>query len=176
MDYFPAWDPMDSQAERGGKLVPALPFIQQFERLDQKAAQGDLTTAEYALLSRFDHGKLHQFEQSRELSIELLIEWLSGYKYEDWQRAESRDEMVTGGMRREKARGIVDCLGGMVRRHSHSRAIDMPTLQSEIGLKTHDLADLPANIIQRVPNYFDLPVGHMQQRRLSMFAHTRGYF
>ena len=65
MDYFSCLGPIDPQVERGGKLVPALSFIQQFERLNRKATEGTLTAAEYALLGKFDPGELHQFEQAR---------------------------------------------------------------------------------------------------------------
>ena len=77
MDHLSCLGPIDPQIERDDKLVPALSYLNQFERLNAKAAQGQLTTAEYALLDKLDLGELYQFEQARELSVELLIKWLS---------------------------------------------------------------------------------------------------
>ena len=176
MDYFSCLGPIDPQVERGGKLVPALSFIRQFERLNQKAAQGDLTVAEYALLSKFDPGEIHQFEQARELSVELLIKWLSRYKFKDWRRTESRDEVVTADMREKRAKEIADRLSDTERWHSHGRAIDMVTLQEEVGLKIDDLAALPAGIMQCVRNYFELLKDYMQQKQLPVFIHSKEYF
>lgn len=176
MDYFSCLGPIDPQVERGGKLVPALSFIRQFERLNQKAAQGDLTVAEYALLSKFDPGEIHQFEQARELSVELLIKWLSRYKFKDWRRTESRDEVVTADMREKRAKEIADRLSDTERWHSHGRAIDMVTLQEEVGLKIDDLADLPAGIMRCVRNYFELLRDYMRQKQLPMFVHSKEFF
>lgn len=75
MDYFSCLGPIDPQIEKDGKLVPALSYLSQFERLNQKAHDGALTAAEYALLSKLDLGELYQFEQARELSMELLVKW-----------------------------------------------------------------------------------------------------
>ena len=49
MDYFSCLGPIDPQIEKDGKLVPALSYLNQFERLNKKAAEGKLTSAEYAL-------------------------------------------------------------------------------------------------------------------------------
>lgn len=176
MDYFSCLGPIDPQVEKGGKLVPALAFIQQFERLNKKAAQGDLTAAEYALLDDLDLGELYQFEQARELSIELLIKWLSRYKFKDWHRTETRNKEVTAFMKEKRAKEIADRLSDTERWHSHGRAIDMVTLRDEVGLKIDDLADLPADIIRGIRGYFDLLKDYMQQRKMPVFVHSTGYF
>ena len=176
MDYFSCLGPIDPQVERGGKLVPALSFIQQFERLNRKATEGTLTAAEYALLGKFDPGELHQFEQARELSVELLIKWLSRYKFKDWRRTETRGKEVTAGMREERAKKIADLLSDSERWHSHGRAIDMATLRGEVGLQVDDFAGLPENVIQSVRSYFGLLNEYMQEKKLPMFVHSKGYF
>ena len=84
MDHLSCLGPIDPQIERGGNLFPALSYLNQFERLNRKSEKGELTTAEYALLNKLDLGELYRFEQARELSIELLIKWLSQYKFGDY--------------------------------------------------------------------------------------------
>ncbi len=64
MDHFSCLGPIDPQIEREGQLVPALSYLNQYERLNDKAKNGDLSTAEYALLVKLDLGELHQFEQA----------------------------------------------------------------------------------------------------------------
>ena len=54
LDYFSCLGPIDPQIEKEGRLVPALAYLSQFERLNAKAEAGALTTAEYALLSKLD--------------------------------------------------------------------------------------------------------------------------
>ena len=106
MDHLSCLGPIDPQIEKDGKLVPALSYLQQFERLNMKAQEGQLTTAEYALLSKLDLGELYQFEQARELSIELLIKWLSQYKFKHWTTTETRGIQVTPEMRIGRAEEI----------------------------------------------------------------------
>ena len=103
MDHLSCLGPIDPQIERDDKLVPALSYLNQFERLNAKAAQGQLTTAEYALLDKLDLGELYQFEQAREVSVELLIKWLSRYKFKDWTVTETRKAPVTEDLKRERA-------------------------------------------------------------------------
>ena len=175
MDPLSCLGPIDPQIEKDGKLVPALSYLQQFERLNNKAQEGQLTTAEYALLSKLDLGELYQFEQARELSIELLIKWLSQYKFKDWTKTETRGLDVTPDMRMARAKEIADLLNDTERWHSHGRAIDMRTLQHEVGLKVDDMGTI-GEVHKKVRGYFELLKDYMQREQLYSFVHTREYF
>lgn len=176
MDYFSCLGPIDPQIERDGKLVPALSYIQQYERLNRKAEKGELSTAEYALLDKLDLGELYQFEQARELSIELLIKWLSRYKFKDWDRTETRKEKVTEAMKKDRAKEIAKRLNATERWHSHGRAIDMKTLQDEVGLKIEDVARLSGEIQVHIRSYFELLRDYMRRQELLIFVHSKNYF
>ncbi len=175
MDYFSCLGPIDPQIERDGKLVPALSYLNQFERLNKKAVDGNLTTAEYALLDKLDLGELYQFEQARELSIELLIEWLSRYKFKDWTETETQKISVTEEMKKDRAEEIAALLNNTERWHSHGRAINMDVLQEEVGLKIENIAKNP-KLHKEVRDYFDLLKDYMNREQLYSFVHTRGYF
>ena len=175
MDYFSCLGPIDPQIEKDGKLVPALSYLNQFERLKKKAEAGNLTTAEYALLDKLDLGELYQFEQARELSIELLIEWLSRYKFKDWTETEERKIPVTEEMKKDRAEKIAALLNDAERWHSHGRAISMDMLQEEVGLQIEDISKR-LELYQEVRRYFDLLRDYMNREQLYSFVHTRGYF
>ena len=175
MDHLSSLGPIDPQIERDGKLVPALSYLNQFERLNNKAQAGALTTAEYALVSKLDLGELYQFEQARELSIELLIKWLSNYKFKNWIKNKDRQLEVTPKMKEDRAKEIAALLNNPERWHSHGRAIDMRTLQEEVRLKIDDLAD-NAILHQDVRDYFELLKDYMHREQLMSFIHTREYF
>ena len=175
MDHLSSLGPIDPQIERDGKLVPALSYLNQFERLNNKAQSGALTTAEYALVSKLDLGELYQFEQARELSIELLIKWLSNYKFKNWIKTKDRQLEVTPKMKEDRAKEIAALLNNPERWHSHGRAIDMRTLQEEVRLKIDDLAD-NAILHQDVRDYFELLKDYMHREQLMSFIHTREYF
>ena len=121
MNYFSRLGPIDPQIIKDGKLVPALSYLKQYEKLNERAREGNLTTAEYAMLGQLDIGELHQFEQARELSVELLIKWLSTYKFKDWNRTETEKKKVTGQMKQKRAEEIATLLNDPERWHSHGR-------------------------------------------------------
>ena len=175
MDHLSSLGPIDPQIERDGKLVPALSYLNQFERLNNKAQAGALTTAEYALVSKLDLGELYQFEQARELSIELLIKWLSNYKFKHWTKTEGRQLQVTSEMKECRAKEIAALLNNPERWHSHGRAIDMRTLQEEVGLKIDNLAN-DSVLHKDVRDYFELLKDYMHREQLVSFIHTREYF
>lgn len=175
MDHLSCLGPIDPQIERDDKLVPALSYLNQFERLNAKAAEGQLTTAEYALLDKLDLGELYQFEQARELSVELLIKWLSRYKFKDWTVTETQGIPVTEEMKEEKAEQIAALLNDPERWHSHGRAIDMRTLQEEVGLRIDNLEET-RDLHNHVRRYFGLLRDYMLREKLFSFVHTKEYF
>ena len=175
MDYFSCLGPIDPQIEKEGRLIPALAYLSQYNRLVEKSKSASLSTAEYALLSKLDLGELYQFEQARELSIELLIEWLSKYKFKRWQKTESRGLKVDTKFKRERAKQIADLLNNVDRWHSHGRGIDMETLRSEVGLRIEDMRECPrtAKLVER---YTALLRDYMTRQQLNSFIHTKEYF
>ena len=175
MDHLSCLGPIDPQIERDGKLVPALSYLNQFERLNEKAQNDQLTTAEYALLNKLDLGELYQFEQARELSIDLLIRWLTKYKFKDWKWTETKRKKVSIGMKEERAGEIAALLNDPEKWHSHGRAIDAKTLREEVNLKIDSFEENDA-LYAAIREYFELLRDYMQQGNLISFVHTREFF
>ena len=175
MDYFSCLGPIDPQIEKDGVLVPALSYLNQFERLNEKAQNGELTSAEYALLSKLDLGELYQFEQARELSVELLIKWLSNYKFKNWIQTETRRLPVTQTMKEERSLEIAKALNKNERWHSHGRGIDMKTLTEELNIKIEDYNTIPT-LGKTVREYFELLRDYMIREKMTSFVHTRRFF
>jgi membrane-bound ClpP family serine protease len=175
MDYFSCLGPIDPQIEKEGKLVPALSYLNQFNRLNEKARKGNLTTAEYALLSKLDLGELHQFEQARELSIDLLRKWLSTYKFKNWTKTETRGELVTTETKEKRAKEIADYLSDNEKWHSHGRGINMETLRKELKFKIDDIDEKP-DFSFKVKEYFELLRNYMIRNSISSFVHTKEFF
>lgn len=176
MSYFSVLGPIDPQIEKDGKLVPALSYLSQYQRLCQKAEVGQLNTAEYALLHKLDLGELHQFEQARELSVDLLEKWLSQYKFKDWTTHSSNGAPVTPAEKRTRAKEIGVVLSNNERWHSHGRGIGRETLTGEsIRLKIDKIEDNP-KMLSSVDEYFALLQDYMARERYPTFIHTKEYF
>lgn len=175
MNYFSTLGPIDPQIEKDGKLVPALSYLNQFNRLSEKADDGQLNTAEYALLAKLDLGELHQFEQARALSVDLLESWLSQYKFRDWDFHSSTGQPVADEEKRTRAKEIGTVLSNNERWRSHGRGIARQTLTDEIRLKIDKTEDTPG-LDEKVDEYFGLLRDYMGRENYQMFVHTREFF
>jgi hypothetical protein len=174
MDYFSCLGPIDPQVERNGKLVPALSYLEQFNRLVEKSSSGALTTAEIALLSKLDLAELHTFEQAANLSVDLLVQWLTNYKFKDWKQTVTRGIIVTPIMREERARQIAVALNDHRRWRSHARGIPMRTLTEELNLIVDDFGAQPA-LARTLRDYAEFVNNCMFREGISSFVTSREY-
>ena len=177
MNYFSCLGPIDPQIEREGRFVPAMSYLNQYERFFERAESGELNMAELILLNNFDPGELYQFEQARLLSQDLLTNWLSTYKFRDWDTHSSTGAPVTPEERRERAEEIAKVLGDYKRWRSHGRAISRDTLASEpIRLKIERIEDNP-NLLVALDHYVRSLEYYMSlfilREQPDLFVHTR---
>lgn len=152
--------------------------MNQYQRLYKKAESGQLNTAELVLLNNLDPGELYQFEQARELSHELLTDWLSTYKFKNWRTHSSTGIEVTEEAKRKRAEEIAAALSDNERWRSHGRMISRDTLTSpseKLRLKIEKIED-SRNLAAALADYVGLLKDHMQREQLGLFVHTREYF
>ena len=170
MDYFSCLGPIDPQIMKDGDLVPALSYLNQYLRLREKAETGELNTAEFTLLNKFDPGELYQFEQARELSCELLTNWLSTYKF--------KKDPVTEAQKKGRATKIAEVLSDADRWHSHGRMIsrNILTTDPDINLEIEKLEDT-FDLSPALDAYVGLLLDYVNRIDLDgSFVHTREFF
>lgn len=144
MDYYARLGPIDPQVRnQRGQFVPALGYLQRWDELLAKAANGTLTTAEVQVMLDFDQAELYMYEQAKAQSVDLLIEWLQLYKFKNWMVTETQGTQVTDDMRRDRAQEVAEILSNSGRWHSHGRGISREVLARDVGLQIDDLADHP---------------------------------
>ena len=127
------------------------------------------------MLNKLDLGELYQFKQARELSIELLIKWLTQYKFKNWKNTATTGEKVTRTMKERRAGEIAALLNDPEKWHSHGRAIDARTLRDEVNLKIESFEE-NAELYKAIRDYFELLRNYMHRQNLLSFVHTMGYF
>ena len=174
MNYFSCLGPIDPQIVKDGKLVPAMSYLNQYQRLYKKAESGQLNTAELILLNNFDAGELYQFEQARLLSQDLLTKWLSIYKFRNWDTHSSTGNPVTSEEKRKRAEEIARILSDYGRWRSHGRAISRDTLVSDpIRLRIEKIENNPG-LPSDLNYYIERLEYYMQNiRRHRLIVHTR---
>jgi len=176
MDYFSRLGPIDPQVVKDNRLVPALSYLVQFKRLVRKSQKGELSTAEFALLTKFDLAEIHQYEQARTLTVSLLEKWLVAYKFKNWITTESTKTPVTEGLRQKRAREIAKTLSSNLKWRSHGRGISMETLRGdEIKLLIDDFSKR-SKLSRLIRDYFELLQDFTRTRGVAQFINTREFF
>ncbi|MGA7343234.1 MAG: hypothetical protein WBE72_12720 [Terracidiphilus sp.] len=176
MDYFSVLGPIDPQLNKDDKMVPALGYLEQYERLIKKSKDGKLSTAELAfLINRFDPAELYMYEQARELSISLLKDWLVKYKFKNWKKTATRKLMVTKAMRVNRAEEIAKMLNKIDKWNSHGRGIHMAVLRKDLKLLIRDFGEI-ANLNDRIKDYHRLLQDYLSTVQHSWVIQTREQF
>jgi len=175
MDYYSVLGPIDPQVQRPNSenLIPALGYLEQYNRLIEKSAKGELTTAELGfLIQKFDPAELYYYEQSRELSITLLKEWLVKYKFKNWKKTKTRQIKVKKAMRTARAASIAKQLNNTKKWHLHGRGITMEVLQKDLKLKIEDF-EQNVDLSNKIKTYYGLLVDYMMRRGQMGILHVR---
>lgn len=177
MDYYSRLGPIDPQVQTAkGSMVPALGYLKQYERLVEKDRNGTLTLAEVQLMIEgFDQAELYKYEQARELSVSLLIDWLVNYKFKNWTVTQTKRRRVTEAMRKNRAEEIARELNNTDRWHDHGYGISMAVLRAILKLQINDLDDIPDHCM-KVRQYDTLLSDYMQKIRVEGILHTIGKF
>ena len=179
MNYFSCLGPIDPQIERNidGKprLVPALSYVNQYNKIVQKSQNGTLDSVEFSLLKeQFNLSELETFIQAVELTEDLLKTWLVEYKFKNWRVTETNQIKITKKIKQERAKEIAKNLSDYKRWHSHSRMIDKETLE-KIGLKINDFSEIDG-LKELVDNYYGLLTDFMQNEDIPLFIHNKEHF
>ena len=104
MDYYSQLGPIDPQFYIDEKWIPAMGYIEKFKELNKKSVDGTLTPLEYMLVDKIDLADLHQYEQAREHSVELLEKWLSEYKFKNWHKTETKGKKVDQKVKQKRGK------------------------------------------------------------------------
>jgi hypothetical protein len=138
MDYSSSLGPIDPQVmgSDGSGYIPALGYLDKVDEITRKA---DLSPADVVFLKSLDLAKLALYEQARDLSIDLLKNWLVLYKFKDWNihRTTNPGSPVTAGEKLQRAEEIAGALSNHKRWFSHGRALNVAKLK-ELRLEIDD--------------------------------------
>ncbi len=147
MDYFSQLGPIDPQVKsKEGRFVPALGYLDKVDELLEKARNRTLTDAEFVILKSMDLAELRAYEQAKNLTIDLIKEWLAKYKFKNWIQHSSTGKEVTMEEKRQRAIEIAQELSNTKKWCSHSRPINMDELK-EMKLQINNLEETTYNNI-----------------------------
>jgi hypothetical protein len=175
MDYSSVLGPIDPQVRnKEGRWVAAMGYLDKVNELIDKAKKGSLTQAEFLILKDIDLAELREYEQAKELTIDLLKKWLVKYKFKNWNNHTSSGQKVTEEEKIERAKKIADELSNNKTWKSHGRPINIEILEKTLNLKIEDYSN--DNIIRSlIRPYYGLLSDYIQKNKIPIFIQTRKF-
>lgn len=178
MDYYSILGPIDPQVQKKNheSMIPAMGYVEEYDRLMAKADAGTLNELEASIvIEKLDLAELNSYKHARDLSIELLKQWLVKYKFKNWTTTRTRGLEVTPAMKEQRAHEIADQLGQTSKWHTHGRGINMAVLESDLNLVIEDFGK-NAGLNEKIRAYSQLLQSYTLDRRTSKTVHTLGRF
>lgn len=178
MDYFSVLGPIDPQVQnKEGRLVAALGYLDKINELIEKAQNNTLTQAEFIILKDFDLAELRGYEQAKDLTIDLLENWLVKYKFKNWAthrtNPEKLGQVVTQQEKIDRAKEIAGHLSDNKKWKSHGRPINIETLK-RLGLEIEDYSE-NADRRKLIRNYYEIVSDYVSSRNYRVFVQTRKF-
>jgi len=144
--------PIDAQIKVGRSVVSAYDYKEWVEEKRKKAEeQGSLNPFDAVMVAQITPGELGSVFNALKFAEDLVIEWLTKYKFKKWTVTETRKIPVTEEMKRKRAEEIAKELIDHSKWRSHGRSIKIGNLE-KIGLKITRVDDNPelAEIVYRI--------------------------
>jgi hypothetical protein len=145
MDHRSSLGQIDPQFEGvDGRPQPAQAILSGIETIKKElAASGGILNPVYIpILRNVDPGKLQSATNASNLSRDLVTDWLTKYKFQDWRIHSSDNRPVTDEDRRQRAQEIAAELCNHQKWLSHGRPIKIPDL-ARMRLKITDYGPQP---------------------------------
>jgi len=179
MDYSSSLGPIDPQVFNGQDWVPALGYLDQVERLLEKAKNNTLSNAEYLILQSQDLAMLSRYEQQKNLTVTLLKKWLVEYKFRDWVTHGSSPEKIGKPVsleeKQQRAEDIARLLGDNKTWHSHGRYISADTLRIVVKLKIEDYSK-DSELRNLIRTYNEILTEFIRRNEFAFFLHSKHLF
>ncbi len=117
---------------------------------------------------------LRFYEQARDLSITLLKQWLTKYKFKDWtvHRTTNPGAPVTSQDRDQRAEEIATLLSNNGHWFSHGRFIGMQTLRDKLRLEIDDFG-VDRDLQEAVRRYSDVLSDYLNRLGMPSYVYSR---
>ena len=134
--------PIDAQIQIGRTIGSAYDYEEWFNEKKDEAEDNKLNNAEMIMLAQISPQELKLVHNTLAYGKELVIEFLSKYKFKNWKKTQSSQKNVTQEMRKERAREIAEKLANHSEWRTHGRSLKIADLENS-GLRIDNLKDNP---------------------------------
>lgn len=178
MDYLSVLGPIDPQVQnKEGKWVAALGYLDKVNEAIEKSKKGELSQTEFLMIKDLDLAELRSYEQAKDLTIDLLKNWLVKYKFKNWDVHNTnpalKGQSVTTAEKEKRAEEIADQLSNNRLWKSHGRPINIGGLKL-LKLRVEDFS-ADTTLRPAIRDYYDLLSDYVASNNLPIFVHTRKF-
>ena len=174
MNYFSNLGPIDPQVQtKDGKFVSALGYLDKINEMLDKANKKTLSQAEFLILKDFDLAELRFYETAKELAVDLLKDWLTKYKFKNWNN-HSDGSLVTTNDKIKRAEEIAKTLSDNSKWKSHGRPISMEVLEKELKIKIYNF-DSDPKLAKLIGDYYKMLKEYININKFGRFFQTRKF-
>lgn len=154
--------PIDAQMIIGRSPMSAYDYMEWVnERRDEAAKKGRLNPFDATMIAQITPGELNGVNNALNFARDLVVKWLSNYKFKNWDTTQTKKEKVTPERKKKRAEEIVDKLVNHTLWRSHGRSIKRQDLE-DLGLRIIRIDDDPelSDIVYRIQTVIKLIFGN----------------
>jgi hypothetical protein len=127
--------PIDAQIKIGRTVISAYDYMEWVDATREEADEKKrLNPFDATMVAQISPGELKLVFHTLQFAKDLVIEWLSKYKFENWNVTQTRGLTVDEEMKRGRAKSIAEELANHAKYRTHGRSIKIDDLE-RIGLK-----------------------------------------
>jgi len=144
--------PIDAQMRIGRSVVSAYDYIEWVnDKRNEAEKLGRLNPFDATMVAQITPGELGSVYHALKFAEDLVVDWLTKYKFKHWNHTETSGKKVTASMKKNRAEKIARKLTNHSKWRSHGRSIKMDDLV-DIGLKIVRVDDNTqlADIVYRI--------------------------
>lgn len=155
MDPTSSLGPIDAQLRWRDKTVSADEFLAGFARIKQEVQKsGALNRAFIPILSNISPGEIEHAENALKFAHDLVSDWLTKYKFKNWDTHSTTGKPVTDEERKKRALSIAQKLSDQKHWKTHSRSIKIAELE-DLKLRITDYSK-SSELNDAITRYFTL--------------------
>jgi hypothetical protein len=144
--------PIDAQVRIGRSVTSAYDYMEWVEEKRKEAEErGRLNPFDATMVAQITPGELRSVYHALKFAEDLVVEWLTKYKFKGWTITETQKLPVTEEMKMKRAKEIANELINHSKWRSRGRSIKIDDLE-RIGLKITRVDEDPklADIVYRI--------------------------
>lgn len=143
--------PIDAQIKIGRSVVSAYDYkIWIDEKREEAEKYNRLNPLDAIIVSQISPGEIKKVINALEFAKDLVIDWLTAYKFKNWKITETRKIVVTNEIKRARAKEVAEELTNQTKLRSHGRSLKIEDLRKWLKIERIDENDKLSEIIYSI--------------------------